>query len=692
MGRKKPPTPETATASISRVELWPEDAREYAHEQGLTDEAITRAGIRYVGVIEAQKVMRNPKAGAGLLIPNLDFDTGAPTGQFILRPIPHRAGLKYINQKGVRYLVYWASIFVPGSTWQRVAHEPAIPIYIVESWIKALRLAMENRCVVAGNGIGGLGGKTNGLREDLSKIEWGERRVIYVPDSDYERNADVKRSVYTIGTLLKESGADVVIRLLSTLAGHEKTDPNNYLNHPDGGIARFDAIEDVPLADPMIQAWKMPEEVARLNVRHAIVRIRGSVGYLVEPKDKSEPPDFLKRADFLGLYEGNRVVVGHKENGAPIIKTEAQIWLESEHHRIYEGITLDPGPDAPKDKYNLWAGWAFEPEPGHSWKLFEDHIRTVFCNDDPDLAEWFLNWLAARVQQPERKAGVAVVAMGVEDIGKSFTGHHFGKLYGRHCIEVTSDDDLLGTFNSHLSQGCLILAEEALFAGNRKHANMLKNFLSSETLRINTKFLSNYTIKNRVALMMTSNEDLVVAAGPNARRFTVFDVNKKWENNPGHFDRIRQQLEAGGYATMMYDLLRRDITVGPDPWKYHPTKALYRQKRLVESLAQKFIFNCLVEEKIGDEKWGRVSREQMLFHLSSFLDFMKADKHEWQSMDMRLGIALQKFVGPVSSIRGKTGADGKRSRLYVLSTLADSRRRFEQATRTEYDWETGEPK
>jgi hypothetical protein len=82
-------------------------------------------------------------------------------------------------------------------------------------------------------------------------------------------------------------------------------------------------------------------------------------------------------------------------------------------------------------------------------------------------------------------------------------------------------------------------------------------------------------------------QDWVVPAGPEARRFAVFNVSDKYcfngELSEGarqtYFDALITQMKSGGIEAMFFDLLRRDLS------GYHPSiilsnKALAEQKQL----------------------------------------------------------------------------------------------------------------
>jgi hypothetical protein len=84
-------------------------------------------------------------------------------------------------------------------------------------------------------------------------------------------------------------------------------------------------------------------------------------------------------------------------------------------------------------------------------------------------------------------------------------------------------------------------------------------------------------LPNYVRLIMTSNEDWVVPAGMNERRFCVLDVDPRCEQNYEYFREIDEELAHGGLEYLLADLLAFDLdTVNLRP--ILRTQALLKQK------------------------------------------------------------------------------------------------------------------
>src|SRR5690606_37951482 len=91
----------------------------------------------------------------------------------------------------------------------------------------------------------------------------------------------------------------------------------------------------------------------------------------------------------------------------------ADAWIKWKHRRQYlNGLVFQPDGKSPKGTYNLWPGWAVEPDPDSSCRLFLDHLYNVICKGEKEYYEWLLCLLSHMVQRPGEKPRSAIVLRG----------------------------------------------------------------------------------------------------------------------------------------------------------------------------------------------------------------------------------------------------------------------------------------
>jgi hypothetical protein len=150
----------------------------------------------------------------------------------------------------------------------------------------------------------------------------------------------------------------------------------------------------------------------------------------------------------------------------------SKLWIASDQRRQYAGIEFAPNRDL-DGKYNLWRGFAVEPEEGDC-SLYLNHLRDNVCQGNREHYDWLIGWMAQMVRQPEVKLGTSVVLIGEEGTGKTKVGQVLGSLFPEHYLMVAHSSHLTGTFNAHMAKCLLLHADESFWAGDKDAEGTLK--------------------------------------------------------------------------------------------------------------------------------------------------------------------------------------------------------------------------
>ena len=180
--------------------------------------------------------------------------------------------------------------------------------------------------------------------------------------------------------------------------------------------------------------------------------------------------------------------------------------------------------------------------------------------------------------------------------------------------------------------------------------------------------------------MMASNNEWVIPAGLDARRFAVFDVADVRRNDKAFFTALNAQLTSGGLAAMLHDLLSLDIK-GWHPSRGIPkTQALAEQKAFSLEPASKWWMAQLDRGSLPTTElfsWAEgpimvdpVSKGEML---EDYDRFLKANRVFSAKASHRALAASGRALGLVTA----KSRDGK-ERLWSLPPLAEARRAFEE--------------
>ena len=136
----------------------------------------------------------------------------------------------------------------------------------------------------------------------------------------------------------------------------------------------------------------------------------------------------------------------------------------------------------------------------------------------------------------------------------------------------------------------------------KKIEGPLKGMVTEDQIMIEPKGKDPFMIRNHVRLIIASNNDWVVPAGIEERRFFVIDVAENHIQDKEYFGALYRQMDNGGREAMLYDLLHMDIS-GYDLRSFPRTQALLDQ--IVNSMSsfEHYWYDQLCDGTIGKYRW-----------------------------------------------------------------------------------------
>lgn len=391
----------------------------------------------------------------------------------------------------------------------------------------------------------------------------------------------------------------------------------------------------------------------------------------------------MSRETFRHFYEDETVaVMGSRP------KTKADVWLAHPKRRKYNGIVFDPQ-NAPQSRgmLNLWSGWNVgEPAPGATWKLTRSLIEDVLCDGDPATADYVMRWIAFMFQRPWEPAQAAICFRGGEGTGKGTLGRLLMDIAGPHGMQVASSNQLTGRFNSHLRDLVFLFGDEAVWGGDKQAEGMLKSLVTERALSFEAKGQDVVMGPNRLHVMLASNEDWVVPAGKDARRFMVQDVSDAAKGDHAFWAAINAEQEAGGKAAMFYEL--RSMELGDwKPWQSIPkTQALADQKvqslKPVEKFWLELLSNAELPVPINDDEWRKGSVTVRPADKKTMLDALDLHLKRNRVFSVKATHKALMQVGSQLGVESVVSSGGM-ERVWVLPPLAEMRGAFERMVGSE---------
>lgn len=536
--------------------------------------------------------------------------------------------------------------------------------------------------------------------DDINELDkWGvpdRVKVILVQGKhpDEPKEGDNSRSMWVFDAVCQLIRANVPDDVIFSIL----TDPEFGISESvieKGNNAERYAIRQIERAkEEAVDPW-----LRKLNEDYAVIMNMGGKCRVVEEvMDHSMNRSRLTRIsfeDFSNSWMNQFVELGVDDKGTMKLAPVGKWWLRHRQRRQFKSVVFAPGKEVP-GSYNLWKGFAVVAKPGDC-SLFLDHMKHNVCGSSELVFGYLMGWLARCVQEPNSPGEVAVVLRGGKGVGKSFFAKVVGSLFGRHFLHVSNPSHLVGNFNAHLRDVVLLFADEAFYAGDKKHASILKTLITEETIQIEAKGVDVESSQNNVHLIMASNDDHVVPASGDERRFLVLDVGAGKQQQSAYFKAISQQMDAGGREALLHLLLTYDLSEF-DHRDVPQTDALREQKELsLDSIADWWL-NKLKEGTIvaDDKEWPKEVRKEQL--IADFVEHNERWRVVKRGSQTALGKFMHKYCPNMQVLQKLTtfwemSGDGfqrevrKRAYFWTLPTLQAARDRWDEL-HGKQDWPT----
>jgi hypothetical protein len=212
---------------------------------------------------------------------------------------------------------------------------------------------------------------------------------------------------------------------------------------------------------------------------------------------------------------------------------------------------------------------------------------------------------------------------------------------------------------------------------------------------------------NFLHIMLASNDDWVIPAGIDERRFLVADANTKWQGNTNKWKALHQELSNNndsGYRRMLWDMQKHKIPAGWTPRDIPMTEGLIDQKIRSMSPLRQYLFNALVlnvwpfEVREREDGTVRVFYEDFRADFQHFCETSRINPGGMGRGNTRFVLrelhdifpsSLIDLRDPVPDDRSdirKSPSDG-RAQAIQLPSMADCRAEFERQLGGSLSWQ-----
>lgn len=378
--------------------------------------------------------------------------------------------------------------------------------------------------------------------------------------------------------------------------------------------------------------------------------------------------------------------------------TYAEEWLDWKNRREYKGICFAPEREPRNGYYNTWQGFTTKPvaykdasaEAKKGFDMLIEHAKENVCMGDEELFNWLMGYFAHLIQKPYERPLCTLVFQGEKGVGKNALVDRIGNLLGnRHYIVAHDGRYLTSNFNGHMESCLCMVLDEAFWSGDKSAEGKLKGLTTAPELVIERKGKESYTADNLVRVIVIGNEDWLVPASADERRFAVFAVGNGKKQQTEWFSEMRENIDdKGGNAVLLdylkkFDLSTVNINVAPK------TEALFEQKVNSLNPIEKFWFQCLNDGVVGTEinmPWPKVLTKKEM--RDAFYEFCKNNQIKgWLPDGPTFGRAIKKLC-PSMKTDKKVTISTERVSAYQIPLLDSARSDWEKKVGHKIDWET----
>lgn len=245
----------------------------------------------------------------------------------------------------------------------------------------------------------------------------------------------------------------------------------------------------------------------------------------------------------------------------PIFKNHLDAWLSHVDRLSYEhGVVFDPSGITDEKQYNLWTGYPIDPLEG-SCETILTFISEIICSGNDEHYEYVLNWLARAIQKPQDIGEVALVLRGKKGCGKTTLGEVMRRIFGNNYLLIDDPNLLTRGFNAHLRECVFAVADEAVFAGDKRTGGKLKSQITSTTMNLERKGYDVEVVPSRLTLVIISNEDHIVDASGDERRYFTLEVSNEFIGNRDYFHSLYSAIKGDEVRCFFNMMMGLDLSL-----------------------------------------------------------------------------------------------------------------------------------
>lgn len=381
--------------------------------------------------------------------------------------------------------------------------------------------------------------------------------------------------------------------------------------------------------------------------------------------------------DFTKSYSNLKQEFYHRRG----VETEyaSKTFLESDDTKRFSDVVFNPKGDHLENEFNMFTGFYY---PNKGQKI-EDNKVSIIINlldtltNDRFGTEYILNWTSHSLQKPWERPETNIFFLGNQGTGKSiFCEYLLSKLFKKYHKTLSDSSVFEGSWNDELIGKLMIYLDEAVYSGDKKVANRVKNFTTGKTLNVKKKFFDSFEMNNYARIIGSSNNVNIAAVEKLDRRNVIFRTSDENIGNREYFNNVIKFIDENIDLIFNY-FMNRDISnFNTRDIPYTEVKDEVRKENLevheeflielVDKLSDKEIETYLDKEKIiKNDNLLYVEKHYLYQQYLTFAKVVRPSKYKHETKNKFTSIFEECFGREVSV--SKRLSDGEVHRCFVFN-------------------------
>lgn len=321
-------------------------------------------------------------------------------------------------------------------------------------------------------------------------------------------------------------------------------------------------------------------------------------------------------------------------------------WINDQNVKIYDKMDFLPKMKCPENIYNTFSGFNVEKLKKtegikvnfEETKIYE-HIKRL-CGNDNKTIDYFIKYLAIKVQKPYKLTGTSLIFRSVEGCGKDSFFDYFGNkiLNAKYYLNEDNIELIFGRFNQLIENKLIVVINETSGGDTFNKINRIKNAITRAINIIERKGIEAYENKNNIFYIFLTNNEVVMKIDTNDRRFICIDCDGSIAQNKFYFDELYKDFDNDDIAIAFYEYLMNINIETFDFIKERPDTNFY--KTLREHNIHPFL--KFVESEYEDN-YNECKSKDYTDLFGDFSNYLHYGKFRYEINRVKFGIDVKKY-------------------------------------------------